>query len=66
MDAPLLYRPEEAALKLGVSRARLFELMATGDLESVKIGRSRRLPHGALVAFVERLRTEQARDPAAA
>ncbi len=56
----LLLRPEEAAARLHVGRSTVFELMADGQLESIKIGRSRRIPHAALVAFVERLRDEQA------
>jgi excisionase family DNA binding protein len=56
----LLFRPEEGAQILGVSRARLFELLAAGQIESVKIGRSRRIPRAALEAYVDRLRREQA------
>jgi len=59
MDA-LLYRPEEGAQMLGVSRATLFELLSTGELESVKIGRSRRIPRAALEDYVLRLRSAQA------
>lgn len=54
----LLYRPEEGARALGLSRARVFELMASGELESIRIGRSRRIPRQALEAFVERLRSK--------
>ena len=57
MDAaPLLYRPEEAARALGTSRSRLFELLASGDVQSVQIGRSRRIPRAALEDYVDRLR----------
>lgn len=52
----LLYRPEYAAELLGIGRSKLFELMATGQLESVKIGRSRRIPRVSLEALVEGLR----------
>lgn len=55
--AALLLRPEEGARALGVSRARLYELLASGEIESVRIGRSRRIPRQALEAFVERLRS---------
>jgi excisionase family DNA binding protein len=56
---PLLYRPEVAAELLAVSRDKLYELIMTGELESVKIGTSRRIPPGALVRYVARLtRTE--------
>ena len=43
---------------LSICRSRVFELMAAGTLESVKIGRSRRIPHQALVDYVERLRAK--------
>lgn len=48
----LLVRPENAAMALGISRSKVYELMASGRLQSVKIGRSRRIPMEALLAFV--------------
>ena len=59
MVKPMLYRPEEAAQTLGLSRARMFELLASGAVESVKIGRSRRIPHAALEEYVAALRGTQ-------
>ncbi len=53
-----LYRPVEAAESLGISRARLYQLMASGELGSVKIGVSRRIPAADLDAYVARLRRE--------
>ncbi len=47
--------PDEAAWLLGVSRSRIYELLNAGDLPSVKIGRSRRIPRQALVDFVAEL-----------
>lgn len=61
----LLHSPEEAGVILSICRSRVFELMAAGTLESVKIGRSRRIPHQALVDYVERLRAK-GRSPAPA
>ncbi|MBI2322102.1 MAG: helix-turn-helix domain-containing protein [Chloroflexi bacterium] len=57
---PLLLRPPDAAAALGVSRSRLYELLAAGALASVKIGASRRIALDDRRAFVERLRSEQA------
>lgn len=57
-EARLLYRPEEAAEALGLSRARLYQLLATGEIGSVKIGTSRRVPAADLEAYVARLRAE--------
>lgn len=54
----LLYRPEEAALAIGVSRSRIFELLAAGQIESVTIGRSRRIPRAGLERYVDQLRTQ--------
>jgi excisionase family DNA binding protein len=58
-ESKLLFRPEEAADALGVSRARVYELMGRGDIRSVKIGASRRVAAIDLEAYVTRLRSEQ-------
>lgn len=34
----------------------MYELLAAEQIESVRIGRARRIPRGALLAYVERLR----------
>ena len=51
----LLLTPTEAAHALGISRSKVYELMATGQLESVHIGACRRVPADALTAFLEQL-----------
>jgi excisionase family DNA binding protein len=56
----LLLRPEEAARALSISRTRIYELMASGRLRSVKIGRSRRIAVDALAAFVSAVSSESA------
>lgn len=53
--AQLLYTAEEAGHVLSLSRASVFKLIASGDLESVKIGRSRRVTRSGLERFVEHL-----------
>ncbi len=53
----LLLTPEEAAKALSISRSKLYELLATNQLESVRIGASRRIPASALDQFVEQCRT---------
>lgn len=55
MSEPKLYRPEEAAQALGLSRSTVYELLADGRLASVKVGRSRRIPRAALDRFVAEL-----------
>ncbi len=59
MTPPLLYKPEQAAEAIGIGRSKLFELIAAGEIETVQIGRSRRVPAEALAGFVMRLRQQQ-------
>jgi excisionase family DNA binding protein len=54
-DDQLLYTPEGAATKLASGRTTVYALMASGELRSVKIGRSRRIPAAALDEYVEKL-----------
>lgn len=57
MDRALLSIPEVGeALHLGETKVK--ELVARGDLLSVKIGKSRRIPTSAVQAYVERLVSE--------
>lgn len=49
----LLLRVEESAAVLNVSRARLFDLIGSGQIRSLKIGRSRRIPRSELERWVE-------------
>lgn len=56
--APLLIRPPEAAQALGLSKAKLYQLLAKGELASVKIDGARRIPAEDLRSFVDRLRQE--------
>jgi excisionase family DNA binding protein len=51
----LLLTPEEAAERLSVGRSRIFELIGSGRLRSVRLGASRRIPTSALVEFVNEL-----------
>jgi excisionase family DNA binding protein len=51
----LLLRPTEAAQRLGIGRTKVYELMRSGELRSVKVGGARRVSATALVDFVARL-----------
>jgi excisionase family DNA binding protein len=51
----LLFRPDEAAQRLGIGRTKVYELMARGELRSVKIGAARRVSAIALADFVAAL-----------
>lgn len=55
----LLLKPEEAAEALAISRTAVYDLLGSGVLESVQIGRSRRVPVEALASYVEALRSER-------
>ena len=52
---PLLLTPEQAAHALGIGRTRLYQLLATGQLASVKLGGSRRISRRALQTYVDGL-----------
>lgn len=56
---PLLLTVEAAADRLSVGRTTLFELISSGAVASVKIGRARRIPASALDEYVRRLTAEQ-------
>lgn len=51
---PLAYSPAEAALLLGLSRARIYQLIDDETLPSVKLGRRRLIRHQALVDLLDR------------
>ena len=53
-SAKLLLTPQEACIQLGVRHSYLWQLMSRGELPSFKIGKLRRIPYQALVAWVER------------
>ena len=54
VDALLLKVPEAPA-QLGISRAKLYELIAAGTLPSVKVGGCRRIRASDLREFVQQL-----------
>lgn len=52
----LLLSVTEAARALRLGRSKTYELIASGDLEVVHIGRCSRVPVDAVAAYVRRLR----------
>lgn len=54
----LLLTPKEAAQQLGIGRSKLYQLIQSGTLDSVLIGRCRRIPATALATYVARLLPE--------
>lgn len=60
-DAPLLIDVNEAARRLSVGRTTIFQLIASGELETIKVGRLRRVPVAALETYVEAQRAGTSR-----
>lgn len=52
---PLLLTPEEVADVLRVGRSRVYDLMRSHQLVSIKIGGSRRVPVAAVQRLIEEL-----------
>ena len=53
----IVFTVEEAAKRLGVGRTLVYALVRSGDIESIRIGRLRRIPCDALDDFVSRMRS---------
>ena len=58
----LLLSVEEAAALLHIGRTRMYELIAAGDVTSVKLGGKRLVPRDELEKFVRQLAAEQGGD----
>jgi len=58
----LLLTVREVAERLGCGRTFVYELISSAELETVKLGRLRRVPVAALDALVERLRADARSD----
>ena len=61
-SGPLLLTPVEAAKQLSIARSSLYELLLRGEIVSITIGRSRRIPIDALADFIDRKQREQGLD----
>lgn len=59
----LLYRPEEAARVLAISRSKLYQMLARGELRSIRIGRAARIPATELRRWLTE-RLAEAEEPA--
>lgn len=58
-DDRLLLTVSEAARRLGIGRSLLYELLMDGQIESIHVGRLRRIPTDALVAYIEAQRVRR-------
>lgn len=55
----LAYGIEDAAGALGLSRSRIYELIAAGEITACKVGKRTIIPAAELTAFLERHRVER-------
>ena len=58
-NARLLFTPEEVAQALAIGRSKVYDLLRSEELSSIRIGGSRRILVSALHEFVDRLRSNQ-------
>lgn len=63
---PLVLTIEQAAKRLGIGRTLAYALVSSGEIESVTIGRLRRIPAECLTEYVNRLRQQRTQLPAVA
>lgn len=54
----VLLTPIEAAAALGIGRSKLYELIRSGALASVRIGACRRIPADSITSYVARLQAQ--------
>ncbi|AGL21467.1 helix-turn-helix domain-containing protein [Actinoplanes sp. N902-109] len=57
---------EQAARRLSIGRTLMYALVSSGEVESVMIGRLRRIPVECLTEYVNRLRKDRTQLPGAA
>jgi excisionase family DNA binding protein len=55
----LAYGVDEAFRQLSIGRTQGYELLRSGEIESVKIGRRRLVPAASLNAYLDRLVADQ-------
>ncbi len=60
---PILLTIPEAAVRLRIGRSTVYELISSGSLEVVHIGRSARIPAQAVTDFVQLMRRTGAGAP---
>ena len=53
---PICVRINDAARMIGVGRTKLYELISSGELETVKIGKATRITTASLRKLVDRHR----------
>ncbi|OZD85599.1 helix-turn-helix domain-containing protein [Rhodococcus sp. 05-339-2] len=56
-----LLQTDQASSRLGISRSKLFGLIQSGELPSVKVGKRRLVSDSAIDQFIEKLEAEAKR-----
>ena len=64
-EPPLLVTVEEAARRLSIGRTAAYMLVLRGELQSVKIGRTRRVVVASLEAYIRRRLSDKEDEDAA-
>ena len=54
-NVPFMFNPGDAAKILSISRSQVYVLLKSGELESVQIGRSRRISQDQMIRFINNL-----------
>jgi excisionase family DNA binding protein len=57
----LLLRADEAAIVLGIGRTKVFEMLASGELPAIRIGRCVRVPKDRLERWIDEHTNTQTR-----
>ncbi len=61
---PMCLTPEEVGRVLGIGRTFVYDLLASGQLESIKLGRRRLVPVDAIERLIAEERQRQADESA--
>lgn len=62
---PVAFRPDAIPGVLGIGRTKVFELIRTGQLRSIKVGRARLVPATAIAEFLRGSAAAEGPRPAA-
>jgi excisionase family DNA binding protein len=52
VDVPVMFTPDQVAKIISVSKSQVFALIRNGELESLSIGRSRRISQTQLINYI--------------
>jgi excisionase family DNA binding protein len=53
LSVPLAVRVKQACELIGIGRSKLYELVAEGEIETIKVGSATLIPMTSLARFVE-------------